>query len=639
MGSNAPNIRRLKRRRTIEPLIAALRYEDKVLDTADQVSDLGVPVRCEAAEALGELGDPDGIEAVIAAAVADPDDRVRKAAVSAIAATLEGVERPVKADQARDGEGTTPASAQHRFSRVQLARTLLIAGDDKLIDSHRELLLDIFGAEPGNDLGDVIVREMVQALADRRPHVVRRAVELIVAHAGDHIEIVLPALRDPVRAAWAARALGEIRNNRALGPLVAAMRSADAEVRRACIWALGEMADSRAVATLMAATSDDDYDVRRGALEALDKLGSIAVIGGVARALSTLRDLPWTTPEVPYASPAAIALFARLPSKPALGGRDSALAEVGLSGEDDERVIVAAQSDADTTAADQPEVAVLDAPPGQPIAVSASDGTMLHAELFGEAGAPTIVLIHGRMMALRLWTHQIRHLAEDFRVITYDLRGHGRSEPARSGDYSFAAWGDDLEAVLATCVEDGARVTVAGHSLGAASILAWAQRYDVERRVSAAALLHPGLGDVLIEHLLGRLARPTSPIGVRGYHDAVIRHAVLGPCAGEAEVAFFREMLVQCPPDVRAKCAISFAHEEIENALPRLAVPTLVIAGELDRLAPPEDARTVAGMLPGLAALVELPETGHLGPLERPKEVTRQLRMLAGAGEADTAAA
>ena len=74
----------------------------------------------------------------------------------------------------------------------------------------------------------------------------------------------------------------------------------------------------------------------------------------------------------------------------------------------------------------------------------------------------------------------IRALSErGFRVVAYDQRGHGHSEPARGGDYAIERFGEDLEAVLSTCVPSGQRAVVAGHSLGAMSIAAWAEDHDV----------------------------------------------------------------------------------------------------------------------------------------------------------------
>jgi pimeloyl-ACP methyl ester carboxylesterase len=84
-------------------------------------------------------------------------------------------------------------------------------------------------------------------------------------------------------------------------------------------------------------------------------------------------------------------------------------------------------------------------------------------------------------------------------------------------------------------------------------------------------------------------------------------------------------MLIACPPDVRARVGIALSDIELHDALPRLDVPAIVIAGDRDRLTPPAHARRIAKMLPRLERLVVLEQTGHMAPLERPQAVTDAL--------------
>lgn len=99
--------------------------------------------------------------------------------------------------------------------------------------------------------------------------------------------------------------------------------------------------------------------------------------------------------------------------------------------------------------AGDPEDAVLrDLPEGRAIAVRSADGAQLHGEVFGADSGQTIVLVHGWTELLSCWSYVIRELsARSFRVVAYDLRGHGRSEPAPHADYAVARFGEDLEAV------------------------------------------------------------------------------------------------------------------------------------------------------------------------------------------------
>jgi pimeloyl-ACP methyl ester carboxylesterase len=277
-----------------------------------------------------------------------------------------------------------------------------------------------------------------------------------------------------------------------------------------------------------------------------------------------------------------------------------------------------------------------------------ADGTALHVEVFGPEDGETVVLAHGWTEAIQYWIYVIRGLADrGLRVVAYDLRGHGDSAPAKGGDYAIPRFGEDLEAVLADCVSEGRRAVVAGHSLGAMSIASWAEKHDVERHVKAAALLNTGVGDLIAEHLILPLPGIAQALnGVIARHGflgsraplprfstplsyAAIRYIAFGPDASPAQVAFFERMLITCPPQVRADVGIAMSDMDLHDALPRLTVPTLVIAGAQDRLTPPSHARRIAEMLPELRRLTVLENTGHMTPLERPDVVIDALAELA----------
>lgn len=293
--------------------------------------------------------------------------------------------------------------------------------------------------------------------------------------------------------------------------------------------------------------------------------------------------------------------------------------------------------DADYRALSEPLV-------GRPLRIHSADGTALHAEAFGPDGAPTVVLAHGWTEQLRIWGPVIKELeARGLRSIAYDLRGHGRSAPAVGDDYSLDRFGEDVEAVLAAA-GDGELVTVVGHSLGAMAIAAWAEHHDPPARARAAALVNTGLGDLTAGHLLfGELARwlnhprasraflgsraPLPPFSTP-LQAAVIRYTAFGPTASRGDVAFYERMLMDCAPGVRAACGVALSDMDLWHAVAELTVPTLVVAGELDRLTPPAHARRIAQALPHPAGLIELPDTGHMSPLERPAQLSDALERL-----------
>jgi pimeloyl-ACP methyl ester carboxylesterase len=293
--------------------------------------------------------------------------------------------------------------------------------------------------------------------------------------------------------------------------------------------------------------------------------------------------------------------------------------------------------------AGDPDYARLSSPiRGEQRTVRAADGTCLNARIFGPADAPTVVLAHGWTEELRFWSDMIADLsARGLRLVAFDLRGHGASGRATDGDYSPRRFGEDVEAILEACMAPGGPATVVGHSLGAMSIVAWAEHHDVRRRACAAALINTGLADLISGHLLfGEAARwlrqPVAGRLLLGSHapaprfsspllQAVLRYGAFGPSATIGQVAFYERMLIACPADVRAACGVAMSEMNLQEVVTRLTVPTLVIAGACDRLTPPAHARRIVATLPEPAGLMVLPDTGHMSPLERPTECSRAI--------------
>lgn len=293
----------------------------------------------------------------------------------------------------------------------------------------------------------------------------------------------------------------------------------------------------------------------------------------------------------------------------------------------------------------------LDAPlDGERIPVRSADGFELHAEAFGPPGAPTIVLVHGWTMALRFWIRQIEDLARDFRVVAYDLRGHGRSAAPRGASFRIDDFAADLDAVLRECVPPGQSALVAGHSLGAMTLIAWAGANPerVESRLGAAALLNTGVADLISESLIlpartrlasfrrlaGQVmlsAQAPLPKGTTPITHRAIRYIALSPSASPATVAFCERLALECRRDVRAAAGRTLSRIELAASARSLAVPTTVIAGERDRLTPPGLARQLAANLPEVTEQVEIAGAGHMCPVERPEEVNARLRSLAAA--------
>lgn len=306
------------------------------------------------------------------------------------------------------------------------------------------------------------------------------------------------------------------------------------------------------------------------------------------------------------------------------------------------------RGDARAIAADPLRARLDRIPEGREVEITTSDGTRLHAEVHGPDGAPTVVLVHGWTCSTLFWTLQIQDLvAAGLRVVAYDLRGHGRSDRPASGDYATERFGEDLAAVLEHVLGDGERAVVAGHSLGAMTIVALASEHPdvVRERVAAAALLNTGVGDLVSESLIVRAPASVTSVLGRVLLEAqtpipkhstpvshrVVRHVALCSAAPPAAVAFTERLVGDCRNDVRAGVGATLTRLELREGLQQLDVPTLVLAGADDRLTPPVHAERMAEQLPQVAELCVLEATGHMAPIERDHEVTPRLAALAEA--------
>ncbi|MFZ0231006.1 MAG: alpha/beta hydrolase [Mycobacterium sp.] len=290
-------------------------------------------------------------------------------------------------------------------------------------------------------------------------------------------------------------------------------------------------------------------------------------------------------------------------------------------------------------------------PPSDTIEVRSDDGTRLHTEVFGPADGYPIVLAHGITCAVRVWAHQIAELANHYRVIAFDHRGHGRSEIPRRGGYSLSHLAADVDAVLEATLAPGERAVIAGHSMGGMAIAAWSDRYrhKVASRADAVALINTTTGDLLREvrllpvpaqfsavRVLGGRALVnifgsfTVPPAVRRASREMISMLAVGRDADPAVGALIYELFNTTSPAGRGGCGKALVdamgHRHIN--LSGLTVPTLVIGSERDRLTPLVQSRRMAAAAPNLAGLVVLPG-GHCSMLERPAEVNRELRALA----------
>jgi 3-oxoadipate enol-lactonase len=243
----------------------------------------------------------------------------------------------------------------------------------------------------------------------------------------------------------------------------------------------------------------------------------------------------------------------------------------------------------------------------------------LHHELSGPERAPALLLGGSLGTTLGMWEPQVPALSRQLRVAPFDHRGHGRS-PVPPGPYEIADLGRDVLALLDRLGLE--RASYCGLSIGGmvGMWLAANAPERVERLVLICTAAHLPPASAWIER--AEAVRAAGTVAVVA--DAVVdRWLTPAFRAAHPDVRDrLRAMLAASPPDGYAACCEAIARMDLRDELPRIAAPTLVIAGADDAAAPPEHAHAIAAAIPDAHVEVLAP-AAHLASVERAGEVNR----------------
>lgn len=249
-------------------------------------------------------------------------------------------------------------------------------------------------------------------------------------------------------------------------------------------------------------------------------------------------------------------------------------------------------------------------------------GVSIHYEESG-TGRP-LVLVHGWATSGAVWRFQAP-LAEAFRLITVDLRGHGRSS-SPSSDYGLTDLTDDLVALFDELALTDA--VLLGWSLGAQVVLTAFPR--LRERLAGLALVGGTPRFTLADGYDYGLP-PSEPrgmgLGVRRDFQKTMggffrQMFAPGELTREQENRIAREIVIpgRLPePDVALATLDILSTADLREMLPVVDRPVLLIHGEADTICLPGASRYMAEKLP-LAKLVKLSGVGHAPFLSRPDE-------------------
>jgi 3-oxoadipate enol-lactonase/4-carboxymuconolactone decarboxylase len=255
--------------------------------------------------------------------------------------------------------------------------------------------------------------------------------------------------------------------------------------------------------------------------------------------------------------------------------------------------------------------------------------------LDGPDRTPVVVLAHSLGQDHTMWDRQAGALDDRFRVLRYDLRGHGASQVS-GGDYSIHELADDVLAIADALEIE--RFAFCGLSIGgmigqwlganAASRIERLVLANTSPRVADPSamemrrktVLRSGM-DAVADAALSRFFSD----GFRARQPAVVESS--------------RRTLVATSPVGYAGCCAAVRDMDQRLLIGAIRVPTLVISGDLDQSMPwPDHGAVLAAAIEG-AKTVRL-EAAHLSNLERPQSFSAALaEFLRPASDADVAAA
>jgi pimeloyl-ACP methyl ester carboxylesterase len=243
------------------------------------------------------------------------------------------------------------------------------------------------------------------------------------------------------------------------------------------------------------------------------------------------------------------------------------------------------------------------------------DGVAIHYEEHGQG--PAILLSHGYSATCRMWDGQIAALKDRWRVIVWDMRGHGQSDyPTDPAAYSEAATVGDMAAILRACGEQ--RAVIGGLSLGGYMSLALHLAHPGMTRALMIFDTGPGFRNVEAREAWNLRSRQRADdLDARGFaalgtSDEVRanQHRDASGLAGAA-----RGMLTQ-------------RDDAVFRSLDTIAVPSLVLVGSEDKhflAATDYMARKISG-----ATKVVIDDAGHASNLHQPAAFNQAVETFLG---------
>jgi len=244
----------------------------------------------------------------------------------------------------------------------------------------------------------------------------------------------------------------------------------------------------------------------------------------------------------------------------------------------------------------------------------------------GSEEAPVIIFIHGFPLNKTMWDNQVDALKEDYRVVSYDIRGHGDSEPGNE-DFSIKLFVADLLQLMdALKIE---KASLCGLSMGGYIALNAIENFP--ERFDALVLSDT---NCIADSPKAKQKRLTTiesirEFGVEKYVDDSIVH-LFAPesfMTHKNEISEVKEMILNTSEQSLSKTLMALSQRKATcGKLPEITIPVLFLVGEEDEITPPEASELMHQKIKNSTIHI-IPQAGHLSNLENPVEFNKQLKI------------
>lgn len=260
------------------------------------------------------------------------------------------------------------------------------------------------------------------------------------------------------------------------------------------------------------------------------------------------------------------------------------------------------------------------AEPSAVVPVALAGGGGVSASLAGPDGAPVLVLGNSLGTSAAVWASQVPTFATRFRLLRYELPGHGGT-PAAPGAYTVGGLATGVLALLDSLGVE--RAAYCGISLGG-MIGMWLAAHEPDRisalgLVCTSAYLPPADGwrTRAAQVRTAGLASITAPVLGRWFTPGFSQRA-------PQVIRRFSAEFERTDPVGYAGCCEAIGAMDLRAELPAITAPTLVLAGAEDPATPPEHGAAIAARIDG-ARLEVVPDAAHLAAVEAADPVTAAL--------------